>query len=158
MRNKMLLRKENEFVRVLKANAERVLVIDCVKKTMPRWVGQECLKDFGECAENELLEYLEVSFEDNEEMSEKSRRVMNERFAMLQGILAFVGNQDLRNQSIGVVEEEYGISKQTIRHYLCEYLAFNDVKALAPRERVEKGLSADEKNMRWALNKLKKKL
>ena len=39
--------------------------------------------------------YLKISFEDNEAMSEKSIRVMNERYAMLQGVLAFVGNQDL---------------------------------------------------------------
>lgn len=153
MRNKVLLRRENEFVRVLKTNAERLLVIDCVKKTMPKWVGQECLKDFGECTENELLEYLKISFEDSNAMSEKRIRVMNERYAMLQGILAFVGNQDLRNQAIDVIEEEHGVSKQTIRHYLCEYLAFNDVRALAPKERSEKELSEDEKNMRWALNK-----
>lgn len=153
MRSKVLLRKENDFVRVLKINAERLLVIDCVKKTMPKWIEEKCLNGFIECAENELLEFLEVRFESNEQMSEKSRRVMNERYTMLQGVLAFVGNQDLRNQAIGVIEEEYGVSKQTIKHYMCEYLAFNDVRALAPRERAEKELSEDEKNMRWALNK-----
>ena len=44
-------------------------------------------------------------------------------------------------------EEEYGISRNTIKHYLCEYLAFTDIRALAPKKREEKVLTDDEKNM-----------
>ena len=78
MKNRTLLRNENQFLRVLKTNEEMVLVIDCVKKARPSWVEQDCLKDFGECEEQELLDYLEVSFEDR--LSEKSRQIMNERY------------------------------------------------------------------------------
>ena len=76
MRSKVLLHEENEFVRVLKTNVERLLVIDCIKKTMPKWVEEKCLNGFVECAENELLEFLEVRFENNEKMSEKSRQII----------------------------------------------------------------------------------
>ena len=153
MKNRTLLRNERQFLRVLKTNEEMVLVIDCVKKSMPSWVRQESLKDFGECEEQELLDYLEIGFENKEKLSEKSRRTMNERYAMLQGIIALIGNQNLRSQAIALAEKEYQLSKQSIRYYLCEYLALNDIRALAPRERTEKPISADEKNMRWALNK-----
>ena len=44
-------------------------------------------------------------------------------------------------------------SKQTIRKYLCLYLVYQNIAALAPAPKVEKELSQDEKNMRWALNK-----
>ena len=45
------------------------------------------------------------------------------------------------------------VSKQTIRHYLCLYLVYQDISVLAPKQKKEKELSKDEKNMRWALNK-----
>lgn len=153
MKNKTLLRKGNEFVRVLKTNDENVLVIDCVKREMPKWVSVESLKDFSSCEESELLEHLNVSFADEREISDRRRKTMNERYMMLQGIIALVGNPKLRSEAIVLAESEYKVGKQTIRHYLCEYLAFDDVRSLLPRERVEKELSADEKNMRWALNK-----
>ena len=44
-------------------------------------------------------------------------------------------------------------SKQTIRKYLCLYLDYQNIAALAPAPKVEKELTQDEKNMRWALNK-----
>lgn len=153
MRNKTLLRNESQFLRVLKVNEERALVIDCVKREMPRWVSVETLQDFSSCEESELLEHLNVSFADEREISDHRRKTMNERYMMLQGIIALVGNPKLRSEAIALAESEYKTSRQTIRHYLCEYLAFDDVRSLLPRERVEKELSADEKNMRWALNK-----
>lgn len=153
MKNRTLLRNENQFLRVLKTNEEMVLVIDCVKKAMPSWVEQDCLKDFGECEEQELLDYLEIGFEDKEKLSEKSRQLMNERYTMLQGIIAFIGNQDLRSQAVALAANEYRVSKQTIRYHLCEYLAFNDIRALAPRKKAVKQLSKAEKDIRWALNR-----
>lgn len=153
MKNRTLLRKENQFLRVLKTNEDMVLVIDCVKKAMPSWVEQESMKDFLECEEQELLDYLKVSFEDKEKLSEKRRRVMNKRYAMLQGIIVFIGNQDLRSQAIALAEKEYKLSKQTIRYYLCQYLSLNDIRVLAPHERAVKPITEDEKNMRWALNR-----
>ena len=48
----------------------------------------------------------------------------------------------------------YGLSKQTVRSYLCLYLAYMDATALAPRHREDdQALTQDEKNIRWALNK-----
>lgn len=138
MKNKTLLRKGNEFVRVLKTNDENVLVIDCVKREMPKWVSVESLKDFSSCEESELLEHLNVSFADEREISDRRRKTMNERYMMLQGIIALVGNPKLRSEAIVLAESEYKVGKQTIRHYLCEYLAFDDVRSLLPRERVEK--------------------
>ena len=153
MKNKTLLRKENQFLRVLKTDEERVLIIDCIKKTMPKWIKQETLTDFSESSEQELLNFSNTNLSEKDELSENSKRIMNERYIMLQGIIAFLGNQELRNQAIALAENEYQLSKQTIRHHLCEYLAFNDIRALAPKEKAVNPLSKDEKNMRWALNK-----
>lgn len=55
---------------------------------------------------------------------------------------------------IASIASEREISKQTIRNYLWMYLVHQDIAALAPKQKsVEKVLTQDEKNMRWALNK-----
>lgn len=153
MRNKQLYKKGNQIIRVLKTDEDRVLVIDCIKRTMPKWTELSQMKEFIECSEEELLEAVNIIFEEVEEMSETRIKVMNQRYSMISGIVMFIGNQNLRTEAIAVAEKEYDLAKQTIRQYLCEYLAFNDVRALAPRKREEKPLTEDEKNMRWSLNK-----
>lgn len=45
------------------------------------------------------------------------------------------------------------VSKQTIRKYLCMYLVYQDIYVLAPLPKMERALTRDEKNIRWALNK-----
>ena len=151
MKNKAVYRKENQFYRILKIGNEKVLVIDCIKRTMPKWEPIEFLNRYEECDETELLEYLNIDF--TTELTEKCKAVMNERFSLIAGIVALVHNATLRSEAIAIAEEEYHISKQTIRTYLCDYLAFNNIRALAPKVRTEKTLSNDEKNIRWALNK-----
>lgn len=51
--------------------------------------------------------------------------------------------------------EDNNICKQTVRNYLCLYLAFQSVSALVPQERgsYQKKLTDDEKIFRWAINK-----
>ena len=52
------------------------------------------------------------------------------------------------------IAEIKGVSKQTIRNYLWLYLVYQDIAALAPKQKCEdRPLTQDEKNMRWALNK-----
>lgn len=153
MKNRQLYRNDNQFYRVLKTDADRVLVIDCIKKTMPKWCIKSQIADFVECEEKELLETTAILFEEIEEMSEVRLKAMNERYSIISGVLMFVGNEKLRTEAIAFAEKEYGLVKQTIRQYLCEYLAYNDMRALAPKKRTEKPLSDDEKNFRWSLNK-----
>ena len=55
---------------------------------------------------------------------------------------------------IDEVSKEYSVSKQTVRKYLCLYLAYQSISALSSyKESPDKPLSDDEKNFRWALNK-----
>ncbi len=50
--------------------------------------------------------------------------------------------------------EDNQLSLQSIRKYLCEYLATMDIKSLAPTQReMERPLTIDEKNMRKSLNR-----
>lgn len=87
-------------------------------------------------------------------MEGESRKTAYQRYNMISGILPFLSEENMRTEAIKRASERYGISKQTVRNYLCEYLATMDVRSLAPGyKKAEKKLSADEKNMRKSLNK-----
>ena len=79
---------------------------------------------------------------------------MYERYTMIAPALSFVADARMRSRLICSVAEEYGVSKATIRSYLCLYLAYMNVTVLAPKRREDdRALTQDEKNIRWALNK-----
>lgn len=132
-------------VRVLVMESERCLVLDCKKKTMPYWMEKRNWKS---------TKYPEYKLSERT-LNEKEKAVMHRRFAMILDILPYIADINKRNRTIEDVSKEYGVSRQTVRRYLCEYLAYQDMEALAPKEkcRKEKELSEFQKNIRWALNK-----
>ena len=145
----MLLKNENQIIRVLKSHGDKALVIDCIKRTMPKWVDGNSLSNYDDCGEDEMYERTDYPF--GRELTPKEERIAQERFTMISGVLPFIGNEQKRSQMIDFLSEHQ--SKQTIRKYLCLYLVYQDIDALAPPPRTEKELSQDEKNMRWALNR-----
>lgn len=145
----MLLKNENQIIRVLKSQGNKALVIDCIKRTMPKWVDGDSLSNYDDCGEDEMYELTDYPF--GRELTQKEERIAQERFTMIAGVLPYIGNEQKRSQMIDFLAEHQ--SKQTIRKYLCLYLVYQDIDALAPPPKVEKELTQDEKNMRWALNK-----
>ena len=145
----MLLKNENKIIRVLKSQGNKALVIDCIKRTMPKWVDGDSLSNYDDCGEDEMYERTDYPF--GRELTQKEERIAQERFTMIAGVLPYIGNEQKRSQMIDFLAEHQ--SKQTIRKYLCLYLVYQDIDALAPPPKVEKELTQDEKNMRWALNK-----
>ena len=95
--------------------------------------------------------YERTDYPFGRELTPKEERIAQERFTMISGVLPFIGNEQKRSQMIDFLAEHQ--SKQTIRKYLCLYLVYQDIDALAPPPRTEKELSQDEKHMRWALNR-----
>ena len=53
MQKNDVLKSEDALVRVLAIDGEQVLIIDCVKPTMPRWINADNLKEWSLCAEGE---------------------------------------------------------------------------------------------------------
>ena len=149
-----LLRAGENIIRVLEVQGDRVLVIDCIKRKMPVWVDTVELESCSECTSGELSEVTEVVLVGADNLDGDQRKTMYEKYTMIAPILPFVADDRMRSRLICSVAEEHGVSKQTVRNYLCLYLAYMDVAALAPKRREdERVLTQDEKNMRWALNK-----
>ena len=128
------------LVRVLKVEDGKYLVVDCEKKTMPYWT--------------ELNEYEEAEFEiESRELTPEEKKIARQRFTMIADILPVIGDKDKRGEMIQRAADEFGVTKQTVRKYLCQYLVYQNVECLAPAAKEKRALSKDEKNMRWALNK-----
>ncbi len=85
----------------------------------------------------------------------EQRKVMYERYTLLVPILPFILDERMRAKVVSSTAIENNISKQTVRNYLCLYLAYMNITALVPKQRMDDylELTQDEKNIRWALNK-----
>lgn len=147
MQKNDLLRHENSVLRILDIQEDKLLVIDCLHKSIPKWISASELSAFKECTGLSPLP-------DYDSLDKESRRIAHTRFTMIAAILPFIGDAKQRSASIARISNEQNISKQTLRHYLWIYLVHQDIAALAPKQRTsDRQLSSDEKNMRWALNR-----
>lgn len=144
----MLLKNDNQIVRVLQTKDDMSLVIDCIKRTMPRWIKDFELSSYVLCSEQELSEITD--FQLDRELTEDEQRIAQEHYTMISGVLPFIGDEQKRSQMIDFLSDSQ--SKQTIRKYLCLYLVYQTIAALAPPQKKEKTLTQDEKTIRWALN------
>lgn len=122
---------------------------------MPVWHETAQLSRHVPCTEEELLEITGMTLAEEEELPSKARKAAHERFTIVAGILPFLADDRLRTEIIKRVAKEKNICMQTVRNYLCKYLVYNDISVLVPKERgkVERDLTEEEKNFRWALNK-----
>lgn len=144
----------NDLVRVLAIEGERVLVIDCVKATMPRWTSANSLKEWERCAEGDYHIPDVWNTRPMNELTPAEMKVMHERYTLIAPVLTFIHKESMRSVIIAQVAEMNSVSKQTVRKYLCLYLASQKIESLAPGSLcTEKPLTPDEKNFRWALNR-----
>lgn len=155
IKKNQLIKCGGTIYRILSVEDREALLINCMKKTMPRWYRLDEVSAYEDCTENELLEVTDTVLEDEKDMSPKTHQTVHKRFTVIAGILPFIGDDRLRTEAVKRAAEEKGICMQTVRNYLCQYLAYQNIAALASRERgrVERELTEDEKNIRWALNK-----
>lgn len=155
MEKNQLLKYNGCIYRILAIEEDNVLMIDCLKKTMPNWYDMAEVSVYEDCTEEELLKVTGTVLLEEEDLSSKARKTAHERFTVVAGILPFLADDRFRTEAIRRVAKEQGISIQTARAYLCQYLAFQDISVLVPKKRCvpDKGLTKDEKNFRWALNK-----
>ena len=154
MKKNELIKSGSGIYRILHIQNDNVLVIDCVKMTMPNWVKEESLGTEGDCSEEELYALHNITLEDIDAVSPERKQVMYQRYTMIAGVLPFLDDDKMRSAMVAKVAEEYGVSKQTLRSFLCRYLVFQNIQSLLPKQRDDgRELTQDEKNMRWSLNK-----
>ena len=146
--------KEDLIIRVLDVKEDRALMIDCIRRTMPQWKDIVSLTGWEKCSEEKLYEIADVDLPELDSLCPEGRKTAYERYTMIAPILRLLPDEKKKCEMISVVANNEKISKQTIRKYLCQYLAFQSIAILAPKDKnSDTSLTKDEKNMRWALNK-----
>ena len=153
MQKNSLLKSEEQILRALEVKNEKVFVIDCVKRAMPYWVIADSLSEYEECTESEMIQRTGVVIQDIDCLDAENRRFIREHFTMIAPVLPFVSDMKQRTYIINQIATEKNVSKQTIRNYLCLYLIYQNEAVFCPKQKEEKELTEDEKNMRWGLNK-----
>lgn len=153
MQKNSLIKSGNQIYRILEVKENIVFAIDCVKRTMPKWRERDKFSDCIECIEKDLILGTGVEIPDEEKLNTEDRRFIREHFTLIAPILPFVSDEKKRNFIINQISIEKGVSKQTIRNYLCLYLIYQNENVFCPKKREEKELTEHEKNIRWGLNK-----
>ena len=127
---------------------------------MPKWIDAVSISQYTEETEQEMQMYTNLILPEVDSLDAESKKFMYEHYTMIAGILPFVSDENHRNNLITRISDKYGVSKKSIKNYLCLFLVYQDIVALAPmsvllpkKKPTIKELSQDEKNMRWALNK-----
>lgn len=146
-RNNILKTKDGIY-RILKIDGDRVLAIDCKKKVMPKYYSMGFFDNAEKVDDN-----IVVAFVDFDSLSPNDRRIAQQRFTMIASVIAVVDDENKRVEMICYSAQIFGVSKATIRNYLCTYLVSQNVASLAPKKKEIKEFTSDQKNMRWALNK-----
>lgn len=162
MQKNSLWKCDNSVVRVLELQEGQVFVIDCVKRTMPKWIDIDSLSGYVNVTEQEMQTVTGIVLPPVDFLDAENKQFMYEHYSMIAGILPFVADNSQRNIVISKISTERGLTKKTVRNYLCLYLTYQNLTALVPfsklfpKERKKsdaRKLTQDEKNYRYALNK-----
>lgn len=150
MVNASLYQIENSIYRVLDMQDDLILVIDCIKRTMPHWITRNQIECATECTDSVLHNQTSTTIRTDLTIAEEG--VCNKRYSVIADILPYIGNKTQRNEAITQAVQKHQLSSKTIRNLLCSYLAYQDKRIFAPLAPKTRELTNDEKNMRWALN------
>lgn len=151
MQNNLIKIQDGTIYRILQERDSEWLVIDCIKRTMPKWI--ESLAEFESVPESVLWVTTGIYPTDTNTLSTKEKKYMNEHYSLFASVLGVIDDEKTRSYIIREIAELYKVTKQTIRNNLCLYLVYQDITVLLPHKKEKRNLTNDEKNMRWALNK-----
>lgn len=154
MQKNELYSKDNSIIRVLEEKEDKILVIDCIRIKMPQWKEISYLDGWEQCLQETLYDIANIEVPEIDSLCPESRKKAYERYTMIAPILRLLSDKEKRCEMISIIAASEKISKQTVRKYLCLYLAFQNIVILAPKDKENDiSLTQDEKNMRWGLNK-----
>lgn len=146
---KLELYKNGDVIyRILDVDSDNLWVIDCVKQTMPFQLDKKLLDDFIVTTDADLSKTI-IPFS---ELTNKEKERAESIFSSISPIIPFVSDPIFRNELIERCSNSFGVSKQTIRKRLCDYLCYQSISVFINRK-PKKALSNDELIIRKALNK-----
>ncbi len=154
MRKNELIRTDESIYRILEVTEDMVLLMDCIKLSMPRWYSLSSITQYEACTETELMAKTGRILCNAEELDVQQLQIVRQRISMIADILPYIGDKADRSRLIEESALQNGVSKRTISNALCLYLAYQNPSVFVLKNKIQTDeLSRDEKNFRWALNK-----
>lgn len=154
MHKNQLLSSNGLIYRVLDINDNKVLVINCIKQTVPTWITSGKLESFNEISQEDLLKINNVQLPAFECLSIQDKKVAQERYASIGSILPLIGDDEDRNKMISYLSKTFSMNRKTIVRRLCLFLTYQDIGCFVIKHQKEqRELTKDEKNFRYILNK-----
>ena len=114
MKKSELIRSQEKIFRILDMSEHLILVIDCLKLTMPQWIEIASITEAEIITDDELCRMTDYHLPDVEELSPEDKSIAHRRFTMLSGILPVLGDKEKRSAEISKISELSGIGKQSI--------------------------------------------
>ena len=109
MKKNDLFCKDDSVLRVIHVQENRIMVIDCVKCTMPVWMNPTDMCSYVEYAEENYYSDVNFVLVDDACIRTKDKAIMHERYAMVTAIIPFVADDKMRSVAISKVAEQYEV-------------------------------------------------
>ena len=154
MRQNDLLKTSNgDHLRILLYGEEQSYVVNCQRCKMPFSVSTPSLLQM-----ERLPPDMYRLFALDEDISDRQRQQRDHRAALISPLMVeeCIYDKSLRNSLLRNIASDSSVTRKTILRYLWLYWVYQSKNALLPAERPTPELhelTADEKAIRWALNK-----
>lgn len=93
MKKNDLYCKDDSVLRIIHIQGNRLMVIDCIKYTMPVWMESTIVADYEKCAEETYYSKVNFVLVDEAHIEAKAKAIMFERYAMVTAILPFIADE-----------------------------------------------------------------
>lgn len=145
--------ENGEHIRILLCSEEQCYAVSCQHFRMPFPLSTHELE-----AMKSVSTEAYTIFAVDEDISTAQRRERDRRFALIKPLLdnTCICDKPHRNEIVKQVVGEHGVSRRTVLQYLWKYWVYQNKNILLPTGRASAKahkLTADEKAIRWALNK-----
>ena len=145
--------ENGEHIRILLCSEEQCYAVSCQHFRMPFLLSAHELKGMKSISDEEY-----TIFTIDDDISAAQRCERDRRFALIKPLLdnACIYDKPHRNEIVNQIVGEHDVSRRTILQYLWKYWVYQSKNILLPTGRMSvksRELTADEKTIRWALNK-----
>lgn len=145
--------ENGEHIRILLCSEEQCYAVSCQHFRMPFLLSAHELKGMKSISDEE---YTIFTIDDDTSAAQRCER--DRRFALIKPLLdnACIYDKPHRNEIVNQIVGEHDVSRRTILQYLWKYWVYQSKNILLPTGRMSvksRELTADEKTIRWALNK-----
>lgn len=151
--NDIFAAENGEHIRILLCSEEQCYAVSCQHFRMPFLLSAHELKGMNSISDEEY-----TIFTIDDDISAAQRCERDRRFALIKPLLdnACIYDKPHRNEIVKQIVGEHSVSRRTLLQYLWKYWVYQSKNILLPTGRTSAKaheLTADEKTIRWALNK-----